>query len=63
MEKTGTLVLLKMDKVRHFIFVKDKLSFAEKKDQAIFRGKIACKDIRVQFVEKFSEILASISEP
>ena len=46
-------VLLKMDKVRHFIFVKDKLSFAEKKDQAIFRGKIACKDIRVQFVEKF----------
>jgi hypothetical protein len=24
-------VLLKMDKVRHFIFVKDKLSFAEKK--------------------------------
>lgn len=46
-------VLLKMDKVRHFIFVKDKLSFAEKKDQAIFRGKIACKDIRVQFVKKF----------
>lgn len=46
-------VLLKLDKVRHFIFVNDKLSFSEKKDMAIFRGKIAAKDIRVEFAEKF----------
>lgn len=32
-------VLLKMDKVRHFIFVKDKLSFAEKKTRLSSEGK------------------------
>lgn len=46
-------VLLNMDKVRHFIFVRDKLSFSEKKDKAIFRGKIEGKKNRIQFVEKF----------
>lgn len=46
-------VLLKMDKVRHFIFVNDKIPFTAKKDMAIFRGKIASKDIRIKFVEKF----------
>lgn len=33
-------VLLKLDKVRHFIFVKDKLSFKKKADKIVFRGKI-----------------------
>lgn len=46
-------VLLKMDKVRHFIFIKDKMPFAQKKDVAIFRGKIAGKDIRLKFVEEY----------
>ncbi len=31
---------MKLNKVRHFIFVNDSKSFAEKKDIAIFRGKI-----------------------
>ena len=46
-------VLLKMDKVRHFIFVKDKISFADKEDKAIFRGEIAGKDIRLKFFEQY----------
>lgn len=46
-------VLMKMDKVRHFIFVHDKLSFAQKKDMALFRGKIVGKEIRERFVEQF----------
>lgn len=33
-------VLLNLNKVRHFLFVNDKKSFADKKDVAIFRGKI-----------------------
>ena len=32
--------IMKLEKVRHFIFVNDPLSFSEKKDMAIFRGKI-----------------------
>lgn len=31
-------VILKLDKVRHFIFLKDRRSFASKWDKAIFRG-------------------------
>ena len=46
-------VLLKMDKVRHFIFVNDKIPFSEKIDKAIFRGKIAGKDIRLKFFEQY----------
>lgn len=46
-------ILMKMDKVRHFIFVKDKIPFAQKKDMAIFRGKIGGKDIRLDFVKRF----------
>lgn len=33
-------VIMKLEKVRHFIFVKDRLKFTDKKDMAIFRGKI-----------------------
>ena len=33
-------VVMKLDKVRHFIFIKDRKSFAEKKNLAIFRGKV-----------------------
>lgn len=45
-------VLLNLDKVRHFIFLKDRIDFANKYDLAIFRG--AChQNHRVQFMEKF----------
>ena len=46
-------VLLNMDKVRHFVFINDKTSFEQKKDIAIFRGKIDRKPNRIMFMEKF----------
>lgn len=46
-------ILLKMDKVRHFIFVNDKKSFADKKDMAIFRGKVKGKESRRQFMRMY----------
>ncbi len=46
-------VLLKMDKVRHFIFVNDRKAFADKKDMAIFRGKVAGKESRRQFMRMY----------
>lgn len=45
-------VIMKLDKVRHFIFVDDKISFKEKQDRAIFRGKVAGKANRLDFMEK-----------
>ncbi len=45
-------VLLNMDKVRHFTFVKDTTPYAEKIDKAIFRGEIAYKPRRIDFFEK-----------
>ena len=46
-------VVMKLDKVRHFIFVKDSLSFRDKIDKAIFRGKVGDKDIRLKFMEMY----------
>ena len=52
-------VIMKLDKVRHFIFVKDEKSFAEKKDMIVFRGKIGLpgtngfKENRYRFLEKY----------
>lgn len=42
-------VMLKLDKVRHFIFVNDKLEFTRKKDKVLFRGKIFEKQNRIDF--------------
>lgn len=33
-------IVMKLDKVRHFIFVEDKKAFTEKKNMVIFRGKV-----------------------
>lgn len=46
-------VVMKLDKVRHFIFVNDKKSFTEKKDMAIFRGKVKGKASRKKFMEMY----------
>lgn len=48
-------VILKLDKVRHFIFVDDKKPFVEKEDKAIFRGKVSRKAIREDFMTQFFE--------
>lgn len=44
---------MKLDKIRHFIFLKDKKSFLEKENKLIFRGKVVGKDIRLRFMEEF----------
>ncbi|MCR9182414.1 MAG: glycosyl transferase family 90 [Flavobacteriaceae bacterium] len=46
-------VLLKLVKVRHFIFIKDKLKFSEKSNKLIFRGKVDGKPHRIAFMEKY----------
>jgi len=46
-------VLLKMDKVRHFIFVKDTIAFTDKQPSAIFRGKVAGKQERIEFMQRY----------
>lgn len=52
-------VIMKLDKVRHFIFVKDNKSFSEKKNMAVFRGKIGApgtngfKENRYRFLERY----------
>ncbi|WP_413112717.1 glycosyl transferase family 90 [Thaumasiovibrio sp. DFM-14] len=43
-------VLFKLDKRRHFQFVKDKLAFAEKKDMAVFRGAVT-QPHRLRFMQ------------
>lgn len=46
-------VVMKLDKVRHFTFIKDHKTFAEKKDMVIFRGKTADKASRIRFMEMY----------
>lgn len=46
-------VLMKLDKVRHFIFVKDAVSFKDKKNMVIFRGKVKGKLSRKKFMEMY----------
>ena len=46
-------VLLKLDKLRHFMFVNDTKPFTEKCDKAIFRGKIRLSRQREQFLNMY----------
>ena len=46
-------VLLKLDKLRHFMFVNDTKPFTEKYDKAIFRGKIRLSRQREQFLNMY----------
>ena len=46
-------VILNLNKIRHFIFVNDKKKFSEKKDMAVFRGKMKGKPQRIRFMEKW----------
>jgi hypothetical protein len=51
-ENNSNSVILKLNSVRHFIFVKDYLSFKNKIDMCVYRG--ACyKENRKNFVRKF----------
>ena len=46
-------VLLALNKVRHFVFVRDRLRFADKLPRAVFRGKVRGKPKRIDLFEKF----------
>jgi len=46
-------IVLKLDKVRHFIFVKDRKYFDEKLDKVIFRGKVSGKASRQLFMKMY----------
>lgn len=59
-------VLLKLDSLRHFVFLKDDTAFKDKSDRAIFRLEVRGRPHRIRFVEKFfgSEICdTGISSP
>lgn len=43
-KNNANAVIMKMDKVRHFVFLNDKIKWEEKKDMVIFRGAIGQKD-------------------
>ncbi|MCD7970402.1 MAG: glycosyltransferase family 90 protein [Alistipes sp.] len=45
--------IMKLDKFRHFIYVNDPVPFADKKNMAIFRGKIRLSRDRRRFMEMF----------
>ena len=55
--KNNNSVVLKWDKVRHFMFIKnDKKQFLQKKDKLVFRGKVFPNQIhRVAFLETYSD--------
>jgi hypothetical protein len=46
-------VLLNLDKVRHFVFLKDHKTFAEKSNRVIFRGDIFQKPGRIAFMKRW----------
>ena len=47
-------VLLKLNEIRHFIFVNDKTKFADKKDMIIFRGKVKALENRQRFMQMYT---------
>ena len=44
-------VLLPLNRIRHFLFVRDRLRFADKADRAVFRGKVCSKKKRLQLFD------------
>lgn len=46
-------VLLRLNQIRHFVAVRDRLSWAEKDDTAVFRGTIHLKPKRVRLFERW----------
>ncbi len=48
-------VLLNLDKVRHFTFLKDRIPFRKKWDRAIFRGSVKGNPHRTRFIDLYRE--------
>ncbi len=51
-DHTGNSVLMKLDVLRHYYFVNDKISYSEKKNEIVWRGFIH-KENRRSLVDKF----------
>jgi hypothetical protein len=51
-ENNQNSIVMKLNKVRHFIFVNDTISFQDKKDMLVWRGK-CYTDARQEFIQKF----------
>lgn len=51
-DDNANAVILKLDKKRHFLFIKDKIPFASKKNMLIGRGTIV-QDHRIRFMEMY----------
>lgn len=55
-------ILLKLNTIRHFNFIKDPLPYSNKKDQLVWRGKAGVKD-RVDFISRhFSNPLFDLGQ-
>lgn len=52
-EDNQNSVVMKLDKLRHFMFVNDKIPFTAKKDMVIFRGKIRKSRTRTKFLKMY----------
>ena len=48
-------VLLNLDKIRHFVFLKDRIPFTRKEDKIIFRGEAHGKKNRIDFINMYRE--------
>lgn len=51
-EDNKNSIILKLNKVRHFIFVNDSIKFEDKIDKAVWRGK-SFKQHRIDFIKNF----------
>ena len=47
--------ILKLDLVRHFIFVNDHTSWRDKQDRVVFRGKVSGKAPRIAFLQRWAQ--------
>lgn len=55
-EENGNSVILKLNKVRHFVFVKDKIPFENKENKLLWRGNIyPHQKNRIDLIEKFQK--------
>lgn len=48
-------VILKLDKCRHYVYLKDRKPFEDKADRAIFRGQVGSRENRVTFCALFAD--------
>ena len=54
-DNNANSVLLKLDKLRHFVYLRDTMDFARKDDLAIYRGQIGTRENRIRFVNMYCQ--------